>query len=158
MERAKPQAFQSSYAPRLRAYNNALLTPVLASVAANPLSRTTKRGTTMINYAEDGYEDIEDDSDNPRRRHTGLRSVPKDDGSGKDLAEKAGKETYEPVDVQGIWRDWMGKTRTVRSDQQNAAQASLPLTLIPIRIDLDIPSLVSSSTLGSQSSPRLSGS
>lgn len=142
MERAKPQAFQSSYAPRLRAYNNALLTPVLASVAANPLSRTTKRGTTMINYAEDGYEDIEDDSDNPRRRHTGLRSVPKDDGSGKDLAEKAGKETYEPVDVQGIWRDWMGKTRTVRSDQQNAAQASLPLTLIPIRIDLDIPSFI----------------
>lgn len=142
MERTKPQAFQSSYAPRLRGYNNALLTPVLASVAANPLSRTTKRGTTLINYAEDGYEDMEDDSDNPRRRHTGLRSVPKDDGSGLHLSEKAGKETYEPVDVQGIWRDWMGKTRTVRSDQQNAAQASLPLTLIPIRIDLDIPAFI----------------
>ncbi|KAL6915258.1 hypothetical protein FSST1_006753 [Fusarium sambucinum] len=80
MERSKPQAFLSSYAPRLRAYNNSLLTPVLPSSApAGPVSRTTKRGTTIINYAEDGYDDLEDDSDDPRRRPTGLRSLRKED-------------------------------------------------------------------------------
>ena len=55
--RSTPQAFLTSYAPRLRAYNNSLLTPVIHSNApAAPLSRTTKRGTTIVNYAEDGYD------------------------------------------------------------------------------------------------------
>ncbi|KAF5125562.1 Chromatin structure-remodeling complex subunit SFH1 [Metarhizium anisopliae] len=143
MERSRPQAFQSSYAPRLRAYNNSLLTPVLPSAPSGPLSRTTKRGTTIINYAEDGYDDLEEDSDDTRRRPTGLRSLRKEDSASRqELAEKAGKDTKEPVEVQGIWRDWMGKNRALKSDQQNAAQASLPLTLIPIRIDLDIPAFV----------------
>lgn len=140
------QSVFSSYAPRLRTYNNSLLTPVLPGTApANPLSRTTKRGTTIINYAEDGYDDYDDDDDNTRsrRRPTGLRSVQPDDGTVKaDPAEKVGKDTHEPVEVQGIWRDWMGRFRQGRSDQQNFAQASLPLTLIPIRIDLDIPSYI----------------
>ncbi|KAK5990732.1 Chromatin structure-remodeling complex subunit SFH1 [Cladobotryum mycophilum] len=143
MERSKPQAFLSTYAPRLRLYNNSLLTPVLPSAPAGPVSRTTKRGTTIINYAEDGFDDLDDDSDDTRRRPTGLRSLRKEDSAGgRDLADKAGKDTKSPVDVQGIWRDWMGKSRSVRSDQQNAAQANLPLTLIPIRIDLDIPSFI----------------
>ncbi|KAK7422643.1 Chromatin structure remodeling complex protein sfh1 [Neonectria magnoliae] len=140
MERSMPQAFLSTYAPRLRGFNNSLLTPVLPSAPTGPISRTTKRGTTIINYAEDGYDDIDDESDDTRRRPTGLRSLRKEDSlSRQELADKAGKETKRPVDVQGIWREWMGKTRPVRSDQQNAAQANLPLTLIPIRIDLDIP-------------------
>lgn len=140
MERSQPQAFLSSYAPRLRGYNNSLLTPVLPSAPTGPVSRTTKRGTTIINYAEDGYDDYDDDSDDPRRRPTGLRSLRKEDSlSRQDVADKAGKDTKDPVDVQGIWRDWMGKNRIARTDQQNAAQGSLPLTLIPIRIDLDIP-------------------
>ncbi|KAF5025018.1 hypothetical protein F66182_2886 [Fusarium sp. NRRL 66182] len=144
MERSKPQAFLSSYAPRLRGYNNSLLTPVLpSSVPAGPVSRTTKRGTTIINYAEDGYDDLEDDSDDPRRRPTGLRSLRKEDAViRQDIADKAGKDTKEPVQVQGIWRDWMAKHRIVRSDQQNAIQANLPLTLIPIRIDLEIPAFI----------------
>ena len=143
MERSKPQAFQSSYAPRLRTYNNSLLTPVLPSAPTGPIARTTKRGTTIINYAEDGFDDLDDDSDDPRRRPTGLRSLRKEDSASRlELAEKTGKDTKKPVLVQGIWRDWMGKHRSVRSDQQNAAQANLPLTLIPIRIDLDIPSFV----------------
>ena len=60
-----PQAFISSYAPRLRTYANSLLTPVIqpTTALAAPLSRTTKRGTTAINYAEDGYEDYDDDDD-----------------------------------------------------------------------------------------------
>ncbi|GJN68348.1 chromatin structure remodeling complex protein sfh1 [Purpureocillium lilacinum] len=143
MERSKPQAFQSTYAPRLRAYHNSLLTPVLPSAPSGPISRTTKRGTTIINYAEDGFDDLDDDSDDPRRRPTGLRSLRKEDSASREsMIDRAGKETREPVDVQGIWRDWMGKHRFVKSDQQNAAQASLPLTLIPIRIDLDVPQFI----------------
>ena len=54
-----PQAFISSYAPRLRNYANSLLAPVAQPTAALNVtgSRTTKRGTTAINYAEDGYDD-----------------------------------------------------------------------------------------------------
>jgi chromatin structure-remodeling complex subunit SFH1 len=137
-----PQSFISSYAPRLRIYNNSLLTPVIQPVAtlAAPLVRTTKRGTTAINYAEDGYEDYDDDDDEGRRRPTGLRSIRRDDSGQpkQDPSEKVGKEATAPVDVQGIWRDWMGKARTGKSDLQNYAQTVLPLTLIPIRIDLDI--------------------
>jgi chromatin structure-remodeling complex subunit SFH1 len=135
------QAILSSYAPRLRTYNNALLQPVLPSSApSNPLARVTKRGTTIINYAEDGYDDLDDDEDDGRRRPTGLRSLRRDDSAVKtDPAEKVGKDTSEPVAVQGIYRDWMGKVRANRTDAQNYVQACLPLTLIPIRIDLDIP-------------------
>ncbi|KAK3934832.1 hypothetical protein QBC46DRAFT_367958 [Diplogelasinospora grovesii] len=144
---ARPQSQQailSSYAPRLRTYNNSLLTPVLpSSQPTNPLSRTTKRGTTIINYAEDGYDYDDDDDDDSRRRPTGLRSLRRDDSTAKvDPSEKVGKETAEPVELPGIWRDWMGKFRSGRSDAQNYAQACLPLTLIPIRIDLDIPAFV----------------
>jgi chromatin structure-remodeling complex subunit SFH1 len=138
-----PQSFISSYAPRLRTYANSLLTPVIqpATALAAPLSRTTKRGTTAINYAEDGFEDYDDDDDDSRRRPTGLRSIRRDEsGQAKqDPSEKFGKEATAPVEVQGAWRDWMGKGRATKSDLQNHAQTALPLTLIPIRIDLDIP-------------------
>jgi len=138
-----PQSFISSYAPRLRMYNNSLLTPVIQPVAAlaAPLSRTTKRGTIAINYAEDGYEDYDDDDEGGRRRPTGLRSLRMEDMAQTrlDTSEKVGKDTTTPVEVQGVWRDWMGKSRSAKSDLQNYAQTALPLTLIPIRIDLDIP-------------------
>ncbi|KAK3687852.1 hypothetical protein B0T22DRAFT_140186 [Podospora appendiculata] len=149
--RTEPQqALLSSYAPRLRTYNNSLLTPILPSaVPANPLARTTKRGTTAINYAEDGYDDYDDDDDDGRRRPTGLRSLRRDDSGAKgDPSDKVGKETSEPVETQGIWREWMGKMRTTRNgDLQNYAQACLPLTLIPIRIDLEIPAFVPGTVL-----------
>ena len=141
-----PQSFISSYAPRLRTYANSLLTPVIqpATALAAPLSRTTKRGTTAINYAEDGFDDYDDDDEEGRRRPTGLRSIRRDEtGQAKqDPGEKVGKETAVPVEVQGIWRDWMGKMRSVtaKPDLQSFAQTALPSTLIPIRIDLDIPS------------------
>ncbi len=142
-QKAPPQAFISSYAPRLRAYANSLLTPVITPTAAlaAPTARTTKRGTTAINYAEDGYDDYDDDDEiGGRRRPTGLRSLRREDSeAGKvDLADKYGKEINGPVDVQGVWREWMGKSRTGKAELQTHAQAALPLTLIPIRIDLDI--------------------
>ena len=140
----QPQGYITSYAPRLRTYNNSLLTPVLTSSApSGPLQRTTKRGTTIINYAEDGFEDYDDDDDDNRRRPTGLRSLRRDESVSKiDPSDKVGKETTDPVDVQGVWREWMLKPRHPKTDAQNYAQACLPLTLIPIRIDLDIPSFI----------------
>jgi chromatin structure-remodeling complex subunit SFH1 len=138
-----PQSFISSYAPRLRTYANALLTPVIqpTTALAAPLSRTTKRGTIAINYAEDGYEDYDDDDEEGRRRPTGLRSLRRDEsGQAKqDPSEKVGKEATAPVELQGIWRDWMGKGRPAKSDAQTFSQAALPLNLIPIRIDYDVP-------------------
>ena len=149
------QALLSSYAPRLRIYNNSLLAPVLPSAQpTNPHARTTKRGTIAINYAEDGYDDFDDDDDDNRRRPTGLRSLRRDDSASKgDPSDKVGKETAEPVDVQGIHREWMNKTRVARSDLQNYAQACLPLTLIPIRIDLDIPAYTPPAALQAQGDP-----
>ncbi|KXJ89233.1 hypothetical protein Micbo1qcDRAFT_189774 [Microdochium bolleyi] len=139
---AAPQAFLSSYAPRLRTYNNSLLTPVSQSaVPSGTLSRTTKRGTTFINYAEDGY-DYDDDDDDDRRRPTGLRSVRREDSTAKiEPSDKVGKDTIQPVQMQGIWREWMLKSRN-RSDLNNQAQAAMPLTLIPIRIDVDVPAFM----------------
>jgi chromatin structure-remodeling complex subunit SFH1 len=140
---AKPVASVSSYAPRLRTYNNSLLTPVFPSTQAGPAARTTKRGTTIINYAEDGYDDYDEDDEDPRRRHTGLRSLRRDESGAKgDITERVGKDTFEPVDVQAQWRDWMTRPRPAKNNQCSAVQASLPVTLIPIRIDVDIPSFV----------------
>jgi len=144
--KAPPQAFISSYAPRLRTYANSLLTPIIQPTAAlaTPLSRTTKRGTTAINYAEDGFEDYDEDDDEGRRRPTGLRSLRREESTQAklDVADKYGKEAAEPVDVQGVWREWMGKSRSGKADLQTHSQAALPLTLIPIRIDVDIPAFV----------------
>lgn len=109
--RNPPQAFLSSYAPRLRSYGNALLAPVIPQATAQPLSRTTKRGTAIISYAEDGYDDDDFDSEGPRRP-TGLRSLRKEDTEAeRDKAAERGKEVFAPVHVQPIWREWMGKAR-----------------------------------------------
>lgn len=146
--RSTPQALLSSYAPRLRVYNNSLLTPVIHPAApAGPISRTTKRGTTVINYAEDGYDYDEEEDDDSRRRPTGLRSLRREDSASRiDPGDRFGKETTTPVQVQGIWRDWMLKTKN-RSDLNNQAQAALPITLIPIRIDVDIPGFMPTASL-----------
>ena len=117
MAEQSPQAFVSSYAPRLRAYANSLLTPVIPQTTqAAPLSRTTKRGTIAINYAENEYDDddIFEDDTGPRRP-TGLRSRREDPNQNKEsAADKAGKDLSAPVQVQGIWRDWMNKPKLVR--------------------------------------------
>lgn len=134
-----PQAFLSSYAPRVRTYGNSLISPVVPPANTLPVPRTTKRGTTAINYAEDGFDDDFEDSDNPRRA-TGLRSQRRDDSNVEKHAQIAqlGKELTAPVDVQGIWRDWMGKPKRTLTERQLQIQSNLPVTLIPIRIDLDI--------------------
>ena len=112
-----PQAFLSTYAPRLRQYGNSLLTPVIPqTIPAIPSARTTKRGTIAKNYAEDEYDDddIFEDSESSRR-HTGLRSRREDPVQAKEAAaDKLGKEIDAPVELQGIWREWMGKPRIQR--------------------------------------------
>ncbi|KAF1956174.1 SNF5-domain-containing protein [Byssothecium circinans] len=137
---APPQAFISSYAPRLRSYGNSLISPIVPPSNTLPASRTTKRGTAVISYAEDGYEDDDfEDSEGPRRA-TGLRSLRRDETTLDKSAQIAslGKEISAPVEVQGIWRDWMGRPKQTRTEKQVQVQAALPVTLIPIRIDMDI--------------------
>jgi hypothetical protein len=109
---APPQAFISSYAPRLRSYGNSLLSPIVPPSNTLPPPRTTKRGTAIISYAEDGYDDDFEDSDGPRRA-TGLRSIRRDDSNMDKSAQIAalGKELVAPVEIQGIWRDWMGRPK-----------------------------------------------
>lgn len=104
------RGYVTSYPPRVRQYGNALLTPVYP-VQTGPTPRTTKRGTTAINYAEDGYDDDDfDESDGPRRP-TGLRSLRREESTGGLMApsEKLGKEVHAPVEVQGVFREWMIK-------------------------------------------------
>ena len=135
-----PQAFVSSYAPRIRSYGNSLLTPIQPQLALPPI-RTTKRGTTAINYSEEFDDDSIEDSDGPRRQ-TGLRTMQlkRDAEAAADKAaqKELGREAHAPVDVQGIWREWMGKPKRTLTERQMHVQAVLPTTLIPIRIDLDV--------------------
>ncbi|KAL1306643.1 hypothetical protein AAFC00_005319 [Neodothiora populina] len=133
-----PQAFVSSYAPRIRTYANSLLTP--ATQPPNVIAPLrTKRGTTAINYSEDLDTDSIDDSDAPRRP-TGLRSLRQNDSQVGQVVQhkEIGKEVDSPVDVQGIWREWMGKPKKALTEKQVHLQATLPLNLVPIRIDLNI--------------------
>lgn len=113
-----PQAFLSTYAPRLRTYANALLTPIAqpATVQNTPLARTTKRGTTAINYAEDGYDDDDFDESEGPRRPTGLRSLRRDAPSQEKVntGDRIGRELTAPVEVQGIWRKWMTEAKLGR--------------------------------------------
>lgn len=133
-----PQAFVSSYAPRARTYGNSLLTPVVPQTIL-PSVRTTKRGTTAINYAEEFDDESIDDSDGPRRA-TGLRTAQqrREPDPMIEKVKALGKEIHAPVDVQGIWRDWMGKPKRTLTERQMHVQSALPTTLIPIKIDLEV--------------------
>lgn len=114
MRQNVPQAFVSTYAPRLRNYGNSLIAPVVPQANTLPPTRTTKRGTITVNYAEAGDDDFAfSDSESGARRPTGLRSLRRDESNLDKLAQIAqlGVESTKPVDIQGIWRDWMGKPR-----------------------------------------------
>ncbi|CAG8157094.1 unnamed protein product [Penicillium salamii] len=137
------RGYITSYPPRMRQYGNALLTPVHPPSQAGPTPRTTKRGTTAINYAEDGYDDEDFDENDGPRRPTGLRSLRREESAADKLmpsSDKLGKEVHAPVEVQGLFREWMIKRmlRPACADQLQI-QAQLPLTLVPIRIDVEVP-------------------
>ncbi|KAK5076770.1 Chromatin structure remodeling complex protein sfh1 [Lithohypha guttulata] len=167
MARQSAQAFQSSYAPRLRQYANSLAAPVLVTQAIPTAGRTTKRGTTVINYADDAYDEEDfEDSEGTGRRPTGLRSIRREDLEKKEpRVEKLGKEITEPIEVQPIFRSWIAdglrqrrppyevpylSTTPItrwwdkltkdadRTLQGTHAQAQFPLTLIPVRIEYEI--------------------
>ncbi|KAI9735179.1 MAG: Chromatin structure remodeling complex protein sfh1 [Cirrosporium novae-zelandiae] len=141
--KSAPQAFMASYAPRLRTYGNALMAPVIPNATQTPLVRMTKRGTTAINYAEDGFDDEDFEDSDRLRRPTGLRSLRHEQSQDRPHAtEKLGLELRGPVEIQGIWRDWMAKPKVSRTEKQLHAQDQLPVTLIPIRIDLEIPAFI----------------
>jgi chromatin structure-remodeling complex subunit SFH1 len=112
---APPQAFMSSYAPRLRNHGNSLISPIVPASNTLPAPRVTKRGTAVQSYAEDAYdEDDFEESDRPRRA-TGLRSIQRGDET-HSLDKTAqiaalGEELSMPIELQGIWRDWMGRPK-----------------------------------------------
>jgi chromatin structure-remodeling complex subunit SFH1 len=111
---APAQAFVTSYGPRLRQYGNSFVTPVIQTQTLAPAARTTKRGTTVINYADDAYDDDDFDNSEGPRRPTGLRSLRREDLEKKENAnDRLGKEIFEPVNIQGIYREWMIR-RTVK--------------------------------------------
>lgn len=125
------RGYITSYPPRMRQYGNALLTPVNPPSQAGPTPRTTKRGTTAINYAEDGYEDEDFDETDGPRRPTGLRSLRREESAADKLipySEKLGKEIHEPVEVQGLFREWMIK-RMLRPAYVLSDMACLPPSL-----------------------------
>ncbi|KAI5286424.1 Chromatin structure remodeling complex protein sfh1 [Ascosphaera aggregata] len=128
------QGYVTSYAPRLRQYANALLQPLLPQQTQAPTVRTTKRGTTVINYAEDGFDedDFFEESDSSRRQSgygaaapaavtigggggaaaaaaaAGLRNQESPSLRGP-AGEKLGIEINEPVKVQPNFREWVVK-------------------------------------------------
>lgn len=136
-----PQALQTTYPARLSTFNTALITPVIQTVSAPSAlgTRTTKRGTTIINYAE-----IEDDDDdifedrvdqvNQRGRYAprpeGELAMPKPvvygDGI-QSVVELPGKEVQRPVQLH-----------FPRTQKQKEGAALRPERLIPIRLDLDV--------------------
>lgn len=104
-----PLGYVTSYAPRLRQYANSLISPVLPTAPVAPPVRTTKRGTVVVNYAENDYDDDDfEDSEGPRRP-TGLRSLRRDEITPYlgPAGEKLGKEISTPVNVQANYRDWV---------------------------------------------------
>ena len=64
-----------------------------------------------INYAEDGFDDDDFDEGDGPRRPTGLRSLRREESTAEKLPvyDKLGKEVHAPVEVQGVFRDWMIK-------------------------------------------------
>ncbi|EEH17113.2 hypothetical protein PABG_07200 [Paracoccidioides brasiliensis Pb03] len=134
--------YMTSYSPRLRQYANALLIPNIPPTQSTPGVRTTKRGTIAVNYAEDGYDDDDfEDSEGPRRP-TGLRSLRREESQPDrgPAGEKIGTEISHPVNVQPNFRDWVVKRVSKPSKKQHlGVQVQLPLTLVPIRIDLEVP-------------------
>ena len=159
----QPQAFISTYAPRLRQFPNTLITPVIPQSTVQSGPKFTKRGTLAKNYSEDLLDNDDFDESDAPRRPTGLRSRREELNPGKEApTDRVGTELIAPVQVQGIWRDWMGKAKygksvilygnnrflfkelridlIPRNDKQLHAQAELPYIPIPIRIELDISS------------------
>jgi chromatin structure-remodeling complex subunit SFH1 len=108
----------SSLAPRLRVYGNSVLAPIVqpSNTQLPPASRTTKRGTTVISYAEEFEDDDDFEDGEGRRRPTGLRSTRREDPNQEKTnpADRIGREVTAPVHVQPVWRPWMGAPKIGR--------------------------------------------
>ena len=114
LDMSAAQGFTSTYAPRLRQYGNSFLTPVLQTQAIPPAPRTTKRGTAIKNYADDDDDfDFASESES-QRRPVGIRNVRQVELEKRETQhDKLGREITEPVNLLGIYREWMIR-RTVK--------------------------------------------
>jgi len=127
-----PQALTTTYGVRLgHYYTSALIGPPaganVVAAAAAASERRTKRGTTAVNYAE---LDVDDDSDAPLGpgQQSGAQGDP-----------QAPRPRYvEPILVHGklVHRSLTGQ---YRNNAQIKGAAEQPTVLIPIRLDLDLP-------------------
>ncbi|CDK29597.1 unnamed protein product [Kuraishia capsulata CBS 1993] len=116
-----PQALATSFATRLRNENTSLY------VAAVP-SRSTKRAHTAINYAEFDRDDFlfEDDED-------------KDDTYDSDDDGITRRANANPtIDLSNFQGKEAPKTRPIAfSEQELRYNASLPVVMVPIKINLE---------------------
>ncbi|KAF8420854.1 hypothetical protein EV426DRAFT_552010 [Tirmania nivea] len=157
-----PQALATTYPTRLNTFNTGLITPIiqapslaLAGAGGTPgTTRTTKRGTQIINYAE-AEEDDDIYEDNPSRGSVALQTTQSSAGAqsnnnnqpsalsqalGYDLSQDGiqrpcyilpGKEPRRPPIPPNFLN---------RSEQQLEQAALLPEILVPIKLDMDIDS------------------
>ncbi|WEW55563.1 Chromatin structure remodeling complex protein sfh1 [Emydomyces testavorans] len=136
-----PFATVTSYSPRLRQYANALLIPVLPATQISA-ARTTKRGTTAINYAENDADEEEWEDSDGARRPTGLRSLKREEilPDRGPAGERLGTEIYAPTSVQPNFREWVIRRRAkAMREIQLTGHGLLPLNVVPIRIDIEVP-------------------
>ncbi|RPA77079.1 SNF5-domain-containing protein [Ascobolus immersus RN42] len=139
------QALQTTYAQRIGTFNTGLITPIIqtavVSQAGVPLTRTTKRGTTIINYAE--IEEDDDDVFEDRVAGGGRRGTPLNFGGDQSQQQQPrdyGDGIQRVVDIPGVPVSRPGPKHYPRTELQIHHAANRPEVLIPIRIDLDLDS------------------
>ncbi|KAI5805952.1 hypothetical protein EDC01DRAFT_609728 [Geopyxis carbonaria] len=123
-----PQALATTYSARLGTFATALLGPAAGAVQAQVVERRTKRGTTAVNYSEDAADDIEHHAPDSAAAAASA-------GDPNPFAITRPEKPFA-MPAKLVHRPLGGH---YRSDAQLTGAAQLPTTLIPIRLDLDLP-------------------
>ncbi|KAI5805432.1 hypothetical protein DFH27DRAFT_370806 [Peziza echinospora] len=150
-----PQALSTTYPTRLNTFNTGLITPIitqpsLALVAGTPGStRTTKRGTQIINYAE-AEEDDDIYEDRVDRGGSSIQQNPSQGGStqqsalsqalGYDLSTDGIQRPVYVLPGKDPRRPPIPPSLLHRTETQLYQASLLPEHLVPIKLDIDIDS------------------
>ncbi|KAF8461886.1 hypothetical protein BDZ91DRAFT_735992 [Kalaharituber pfeilii] len=152
-----PQALSTTYPTRLNTFNTGLITPIIAppslslAVGTPGTTRTTKRGTQIINYAE-----VEDDDDiyedRPERGSVSLQNNPSSSGAAQQQPSALSQALGYDLSADGIQkpvyilpgkeprRPIVPPSFLNRSEAQLHEASLLPEHLVPIKLDMDIDS------------------
>ncbi|CAZ84818.1 unnamed protein product [Tuber melanosporum] len=147
-----PQALTTTYATRIATFSTALITPAglnptSGAPGATPVgertSGRTKRGTTVINYAEvDGDDDLEVDGEsNAGQRGSNALIVgagPPQNGLGTNSMGNVVEAIKRPVQIPGRPAQPRSSQGLYRTEHQLLAASNLPSVLVPIRLDFDL--------------------